>query len=484
MPRFVAASVLILLAACGDARNLFVAKGKVAAQAGDLTLTPEQLAKILSGPRGMRITKDAASYVTGLWVDYALFAEAAAEGALPRDSASAAKAMWPELAELRTSRWHDTIVARRPPADPSALDSLYSGNEVRVFQHILFGAGQAATPQAKAAARKQAETTLTRIKGGADFGKLASELSADPGSKRDNGYLPPARRGQFVPQFDSVGWSLEPGAVSGVVETQFGYHIIKRPSADDVRERLTGFLGQRGGQKADSVYMEHLAKTNDLEIAKNAAADMKAAVENPEASRASRKALTTFKDGKLTVAEYLRWVRALPPPYVAQLRSANDSALKQFARVLSINLLLLREADSAKVVVTPDEWKQLYGRYTEQLDSLRSDLGFTAADTSVPDSAVAAKLSQYFDGLVSGKVRMRPVPSALGTLLRERGRYRVDEVGVSRGFDLAQATRAKTDSAAPSPAPGGPGVQPAPGGPPVPPAAPAPSKPDSAGTGS
>ena len=185
MPRFVAASVLILLAACGDARNLFVAKGKVAAQAGDLTLTPEQLAKILSGPRGMRITKDAASYVTGLWVDYALFAEAAAEGALPRDSASAAKAMWPELAELRTSRWHDTIVARRPPADPSALDSLYSGNEVRVFQHILFGAGQAATPQAKAAARKQAETTLTRIKGGADFGNIASELSADLGSNRD-----------------------------------------------------------------------------------------------------------------------------------------------------------------------------------------------------------------------------------------------------------------------------------------------------------
>ncbi|HET8622421.1 MAG TPA: peptidylprolyl isomerase, partial [Gemmatimonadales bacterium] len=439
MRRFVAASLIIALAGCGDAKNMFVAKGKVAAQAGDLTLTPEQLAQILSGPRGMRVTKEAASYVTGLWVDYALFAQAAADGKLPRDSASAAKALWPELAEIRTSRWHDTIVARRPPADPSALDSLYSGNDVRVFQHILFGTGQSATPQVKTAARKQAEATLTRIKRGADFGKLASELSADPGSKGDNGYLPPARRGQFVPQFDSVGWALAPGAVSGVVETQFGYHIIKRPEVNDVRERLTGFIGQRGGQKADSAYMEQLAKSNNLEVAKNAGADMKAAVENPEPSRTSRKELTTFKGGKLTVAEYLRWVRALPPPYVAQLRAANDSALRQFARVLSLNLLLLREADSAKVAVSPDEWKQLYGRYTEQVDSLRSDLGFASADTALPDSVVAAKVSQYFDGLVSGKVRMRPVPSALGTLLRERGRYRVDEVGVSRGFDLAQA---------------------------------------------
>jgi hypothetical protein len=487
MRRFVAASLLIALTACGDAKNMFVAKGKVAAQAGDLTLTPEQLAGILSGPRGMRITKEAASYVTGLWVDYALFAQAAAEGKLPRDSASAAKAMWPELAELRTTRWHDSIVARRPAANPSALDSLYSGDEVRVFQHILFGAGQAATPQAKAAARKQADATLVRVKGGADFGKLASELSADPGSKRDNGYLPPARRGQFVPQFDSAGWSLAPGAVSGVVETQFGYHIIKRPAVEDVRERLSGFMGQRGGQKADSVYMEQLGKANHLEVAKNAGADMKAAVENPEASRTSRKELTTFKGGKLTVAEYLRWVRALPPPYVAQLRVANDSALRQFARVLSLNLLLLREADSAKVAVSPEEWKQLYGRYTEQVDSLRNDLGFTPADTALPDSAVAAKVAQYFDGLVSGTVRMRPVPSALGTLLRERGRYRVDEGGVSRAFDLAQASRAKSDSGRAGPdAPGGPGVQPAPGGPPVPPPAPAPDAPppDSAGTGS
>ncbi|MGH6886677.1 MAG: peptidylprolyl isomerase, partial [Geminicoccales bacterium] len=429
--KLVAVAGALALAACGDARNLFVAKGKVAASAGDLTLSPERLSELLSGPRGVRVTKDAAGYVTSLWVDYALFAQGAADGTLPRDSASAAKALWPELAELRTTHWHDSLVARRPAADPSALDSLYAGDEVRVFQHILFGAAQSATVQARTAARKQAEATLGRIKGGADFGQLASQLSADPGSKQDNGFLPPARRGQFVPQFDSAGWALAPGGMSDVVETQFGYHIIRRPEVGDVRERLGAFEGQRGGQKNDSLYMDQLATSNKLEVAKNAAADMKAAVQNPEASLTSRKPLTTFKGGRLTVAEYLRWVRALPPPYVAQLRAANDSALQQFARVLSLNLLLLRQADSAKVRITPAEWTNLYRRYTDAVDSLRSDMGFTATDTALPDSAVAAKVSQYFDALVAGKVRMRPVPSALGTLLRERGDYRVDEVGVS-----------------------------------------------------
>jgi hypothetical protein len=480
MRRFVAACLVLGIAACGDAKNLFVSKGKVAAEAGDLTLSPERLAEILSAPRGMRLTKDAAAYVTGLWVDYALFAQAAADGTLPRDSAAAVKALWPEVAELRTKHWHDSIVGRRPPASAGALDSVYAGDEVRVFQHILFATGNRATPATKTAARKQADATLTRIKGGADFGKLASELSADPGSKQDNGYLPPARRGQFVPPFDSAGWALQPGELSGVVETQFGYHIIRRPDLEDVRERLTGFVGERGSQKSDSIYMEKLAADNKLEVAKNAAADMKAAVQNPEASLTSQKELTSFKGGKLTVAEYLRWVRALPPQYVAQLRVANDSALRGFARVLTLNLLLLRQADSAKITVTPDEWSQLYGRYTQAVDSLRADLGITTTDTALSDSAVAAKVTQYFDGLVAGKIRMRPVPSALGTLLREEGDYRVDEVGVSRAFELAQAERAKTDSAA-GPA-GGTGLQRAPGGPPVP--APAPPATDSGASGS
>jgi hypothetical protein len=103
-------------------------------------------------------------------------------------------------------------------------------------------------------------------------------------------------------------------------------------------------------------------------------------------------------------------------------------------------------------------------------------MGFTAADTALPDSAVGARLSQYFDGLVSGSVRMWPLPFALGTVLRERGDYRVDDVGVSRAFELAQAQRTKADSAAGSRS--GTGMQRAPGGPPVP--APTPAAPDSA----
>jgi hypothetical protein len=96
-------------------------------------------------------------------------------------------------------------------------------------------------------------------------------------------------------------------------------------------------------------------------------------------------------------------------------------------------------------------------------------------------------MEQYFDQLIGGKARLRPLPSALASLLRERLPFQVNEAGVTRAVDMAKESKAKADSAAGS----GP-VRRAPGGPPVPgagatgeapvPAAPAPTAPAAPGT--
>ena len=67
---------------------------------------------------------------------------------------------------------------------------------------------------------------LARAKAGEDFAKLAKEFSEDLGSKERGGeYIFP--RGRMVPEFETAAWALMPGQISGVVTTQFGYHIIK-----------------------------------------------------------------------------------------------------------------------------------------------------------------------------------------------------------------------------------------------------------------
>ena len=458
------------VAGCSNFRDLFSAHADVVAEAGNQRLTPQRLGQIMAGGKGMRPNRDAAMFVTNMWVDYSLFGQAVASGKLPTDSASVAKAVWPELAELRGGHWHDSLMARRSNISATASDSTYQANQVRVLQHILFRTPQNAVPAVRNAARKKAEGTLARIKRGADFGQLATELSEDPGSKADNGFLPPSPKGKFVAAFDSAGWTLSPGAVSGVIETPFGYHIIKRPSQEAVRDRLHAYLVQNAGTRLDSIYMDSLAITNKIKVSSGAAAAMRAAGENPEEARKSNKALTTFKGGELTVAEFMRWVRALPPQYASQLKQADDSMLTQFAKILTQNVLLLRQADSAKIGVTADEWKGLQEHYRGQLDTLRTEMGLDTAGlwdstaSKADRSKVAAeKVDQYFDRLISGKSRLRPLPSALASLLRDQSTYRIYDAGVNRAVELAEAARAKTDTSKKT----GP-MQPAPGPAPIP----------------
>ena len=145
--------------------------------------------------------------------------------------------------------------------------------------------------------------------------------------------------------------------------------------------------------------------------------------------------------------------------------------LTQFARVLSQNVLLLREAEKAGVRITPLEWADLRRRYLSALDTLKSEMQLS--DPTITDESVSAderqklaalKVEQYFDGLVEGKIRLRPLPAALATLLRERMPYRLFDAGISRAVESAQTLRAKSDSTAPR----GPGMQQAPGPPPIP----------------
>jgi peptidyl-prolyl cis-trans isomerase SurA len=79
----------------------------------------------------------------------------------------------------------------------------------------------------RSAARQQAQQMLDRIRAGEDFAQLARRYSQDPGSKELGGDLGWFRESQMVPEFATVAFSLPPGAVSGIVETGFGFHIIK-----------------------------------------------------------------------------------------------------------------------------------------------------------------------------------------------------------------------------------------------------------------
>ncbi len=110
--------------------------------------------------------------------------------------------------------------------------SLYTKPERRNASHILFTLPVDADEQTKEKIKAQAQTVLDKIKSGADFTDLAKEFSQDPGSANKGGELGFFAKGEMVPAFEESAFSLNVGDVSDLVESSFGFHIIKLNAAE------------------------------------------------------------------------------------------------------------------------------------------------------------------------------------------------------------------------------------------------------------
>ncbi|MBY0610723.1 MAG: peptidylprolyl isomerase [Beijerinckiaceae bacterium] len=102
-----------------------------------------------------------------------------------------------------------------------------------------------------------AKSALTRLKAGEDFAKLAAELSKDPGSGKEGGDLGYFTKDRMVPEFAEAAFKTEPGKISEIVKSQFGYHIIKvedrrekkPPAFDLVKDQISKFMTQRAQEE-------------------------------------------------------------------------------------------------------------------------------------------------------------------------------------------------------------------------------------------
>lgn len=140
--------------------------------------------------------------------------------------------------------------------------------------HILIRTPENADAAAKKKARAEAEGVLAQLRKGGDFAALAKQHSQDPGSAANGGDLNFVPRGQTVPAFEQAAFALKPGQLSGVVESPFGFHIIKMIAHRDgrtvplqeVKPQLEQFLKQQKLQEKTAAFVEQLKTKAKIEI--------------------------------------------------------------------------------------------------------------------------------------------------------------------------------------------------------------------------
>jgi peptidyl-prolyl cis-trans isomerase C len=160
------------------------------------------------------------------------------------------------------------------------IEAFYKGNPQFFMQpetvrasHILLKVEPGADAAAKQAARAKAEDVLKQVKAGGDFAALAQQHSQD-GSAAGGGDLGFFPRGQMVKAFEDAAFGMKPGQVSDLVESEFGFHIIKVtdhrtartvPLAE-VNDRIAVALRQQKQQELAQQFVQELKAKGKVEI--------------------------------------------------------------------------------------------------------------------------------------------------------------------------------------------------------------------------
>ncbi len=188
--------------------------------------------------------------------------------------------------KVRQSRFQNIKVSRREVEQfyNQYRDSLPRLKESVDISHIL----KVVKPSAEAQARayQKIDSIKALLDAGADFAKLAEAESDDPASAVRGGDLGLIGRGEFVPEFETAAFALNDGEISGIVQTQFGFHIIQMmerrgekihtrhilirvaPTAEDEKRTVDELMAIRRKALEDSSFEELAVEYSDDENVK------------------------------------------------------------------------------------------------------------------------------------------------------------------------------------------------------------------------
>lgn len=471
--RFALVAVLALVAGCSLKDALSGHQDVVATAAGQ-ELTVERVASMIAPAKSVPLRREVVSRVADMWVDYQLLAQAVAKGDSLTDSATIRAASWPAVVEAMIGVYHDSVVAKNHPS-PAQIDSAYNGNDYRYVSHILVRTPDT-TAATKAAKRRIAMGYLNQVHHGTDFAQLASRVSEDPGSKAGGGFYF-IHRGQMVKQFEDAAFALRPGQMTDtLVETAFGYHILWRPTLEQVRDSFTTNVVNIFSGRADSIFLDSLTNKSGISVRSHAEQYAKAAAGDLRAAKERNRVLATWRGGQLTERQFATWLQAFPPQTPGMVAQAPDSQVGDFIKSIARNEMLVAAATQHHIQVARPAMDSINTRYRDELRQTLAGIGI-AADSLAADSAshsigkpavAARRVDTYFTDLTNhpGSRQFFAVPPFLADVLRSHASWQVHEQGIDRALERAKELRGPETPTA-SPGMGRAPIQPAPGGPPV-----------------
>lgn len=448
-----AAAAAFTLSACSGLKDALNAHTDWVSRAESSELSVASLASLLGKSRAP-IRKDIAKSISNVWVDYQLLGYAAAHNDSLADAREIDDAMWPAIASLKARKWYEVVSKGWGVEDSSAARRQWDSGQILAANHILL-LTQGMNDTQKASVKKRVDAIRARVTP-ANFAATARDNSQDQQSARQGGSLGIFPRGAMVPEFEKALLALKPGEISPVIETQYGYHIIHRPTYDQVKDQLIQASKGRSVAAAESTYLAKLEQSGKIDVKKGAVATVRALGNDPDAYRRDNTVLATSTAGKFTTSRLVGWLETLPPQarILEQIKQSPDSLLVQMVRRFVNNELVLKQADSAGIKIDPAEVAQLHTGFTNAVRSAWTQLG--VLPQSIADSAkseadrqklAAKRIDDYFTRVVQEQAPFVSIPTPVSSVLRSKYKYSFNDAGIDRSVQEAARIRSSADSA-------------------------------------
>ncbi len=175
---------------------------------------------------------------------------------------------------MTIQKYLEQELAKQTEVTEDDIQAAYQEDKTATVRHILLKT-QGLSDSAKQEVHKKMEKILARARKGEDFARLAKKYSEDPGSKNKGGLYENFGRGVMVKPFEDAAFSVPVGQISDIIETRFGYHILKvedrkketRP-LKEVRSQIEANLKKKKQGEAYQAFMEKLKNDAGLEVVK------------------------------------------------------------------------------------------------------------------------------------------------------------------------------------------------------------------------
>lgn len=408
----------------------------------------------LVGDSRLPTTREMVEQLADIWVDYQLLGHAAAEDDSLNSKQVMDSALWGTEMNQRAQKWFTQISKTWIGGDTVGYPAAYASGKVLVARHILLTTPLGDTTTAgsdsihcKAVALR---ATLTPV----NFASVAQKESKDPGSASHGGDLGAFERGQMVPGFEQALLALKPGQISQPVHTQFGWHIIYRPTYAEAHDAVAKKLGAQTMQIQQGAYIARIDSAAHFEFKPAGVAAVRAVVKDPDGHKTDQTAIATYAGGNFTAARLARWMSLFPPQMRGQLDAAPDSQIPSFVRNVVRNEMVVRQADSAGIKLDSTEMADLRQTYAQmitnawtQLDLDPKMLADSGKTVAARDRIAAAHVDDYLARMVEMVARYIDVPQPVDQALRASYRSELNQAGVDRAVTQAVAVRKATDSA-------------------------------------